>query len=543
MKHGRTYLEPVSWATVALALLATFGCSPNEPETQGSISLRVYLEEPAVGGFSLSPSQGIPDSVVARVFRGGAGANLETSSGAAINGASEVALTITCVAEKDKKVSVELFSGRHMVYFGVDEQVDVVEGENTNVMIDAWDMYVNRLDVTPSMVIEGTSYTVSWSRPAAAGSFLLLESPDTDFPQKQTQSYLTPDTVWVTPSPRPPGAYYYAVIPLNPYAWGTPSNVAYGYVQTVGEQPPSINSVYPSAAAPGERVTLRGVNMDLPGTRVFVGGFECPVVSASESELDFVVAAGASTGPIRLETLMGIIDPLPPVWITVNRIAYVSATGDDADWYAGLLKEEPSINSGLAMVPLAEVADRDMRVFDVIILAHDVGNSGVVSDSPELDAIVNSGANVLAVGRGGRAYVSEVFTDIKGLSVTTEWRQDLYVLDGSMPIFQSPYPIAPLGPATVQMCWAPQPFSGIDIHFVLPLVMPLAALSIDAPQSYAMLYLGSGLQDQVHNVYWGFEGDPAELSERGRECVLNILSFLLDPTAMSVPPASASTGY
>ena len=541
MKHQRAYLGRVSRATLALALLAAFGCSPDEPDTQGSISLRVYLEEPAVGGFSLLPAQLTPDSVVARVFRAGAGANLETSSGAAINGASEVNLMITCVAEKDKKVSVELFSGRHMVYFGVDEQVDVVEGENTNVMIDADDMYVTSIDVNPSMVIEGAWYEVSWSRPTAAASFLLLESSDPDFPQQQTESFLTTEYDMIRQ--RPAGAYYYAVIPLNTYAWGTPSNVAYGYVQTVGEQPPSVNAVVPSAAAPGERVTLQGSNMDLPGTRVFVGGFECPVVSATESELDFVVAVGATTGPIKLETLMGIIDPQPPVWITVNRIAYVSATGGHADWYAGLVKGESSINSGLAMVPLAEVADRDMRVFDVIVLADDVGSGGVVSDSPELDAIVNSGANVLAVGRGGRAYVSEVFTDIKGLSVTTEWRQDLYVLDGSMPIFQSPYLIAPIGPATVQMCRAPQPFAGIDIHNVLPLVMPLAALSIDAPQSYAMLYLGSGLQNQVHNVYWGFEGDPAELSDQGPECVLNILSFLLDPTAMSVPLASASTGY
>jgi hypothetical protein len=541
MKHAKTYLGQISWAAVALALLATFGCSPDEPETQGSISLRVYLEEPAMDGFSLIPTQGMPDSVVARVFRGGAGANLETSSGAAINGASEVDLTITCVAEEGKKVSVELFSGPHMVYFGVNEQVDVVESENTNVMIDAWDMYVSSIDVTPTMVIEGASYTVYWSRPTAAGSFLLLESPDSDFPQQVTQSYLTTDTTLTFQ--RPAGAYYYAVVPINTYAWGTVSNVAYGYVQTVGEQPPSVNSVYPSDAAPGERVTLRGSNMDLPGTRVFVGGVECPVVSAKESELDFVVAVGANTGTISLETLMGIINPLPPVWITVNRIAYVSATGGDADWYADLMKGESSIISGLAMVPLAEVADRDMRVFDVIILADDVGSGGVVSDSPELDAIVNSGANVLAVGRGGRAYVSEVITEIKGLSVTTEWRQDLYVLDGSVPIFQSPYPIAPQGPATVQMCRAPQPFAGIDIDILnMPLVTPLAALSIDAPQSYVMLYLGSGLQNQVHNVYWGFEGKPAELSDQGQECVLNILNFL-DPSATSVPPAFASKGY
>jgi hypothetical protein len=540
MKHLGAYMGRVSWAIVALALLATFGCSPNEPETQGSISLRVYLEEPAVGGLSPSPLQGMPDSVVARVFRGGAGANLETSRGAAINGASEVDLTITCVAEKDKKVSVELFSGPHMVYFGVDEQVEVKENENSSVMIDADDMYVTSIDVNPSMVIEGTSYTVSWSPPTAAASFLLLESSDPDFPQQQTESFLTTENDMIRQ--RPPGAYYYAVIPLNTYVWGTPSNVAYGYVQTVGEQPPFINSVVPSAAAPGERVTLRGSNMDLPGTRVFVGGVECPVVSASETELDFVVALGASTGSITLETLMGIINPLPPVWITVNRIAYVSATGSDADWYEGLVKSESSINSGLAIVPLAEVADRDMRVFDVIILADDVGSGGVVSDGPEMQAIVNSGANVLAVGEGGRAYVSELVTDLKGLSVTTESRQDLYVLDGSMPFFQSPYPIAPQGPATVQMCRAPQPFAGIDIQKVLLRVTPLAALSIDAPQSYAMLYLASGLQNQVDNVYWGFEGDPAELSDQGRECVLNILSFL-DPSATSVPAASASVGY
>lgn len=520
---------------LAAALAALNGCSSvNEPSARGTISLQFYLEG-AYGDPSLAPTQQNPDSVVVRVFRGGAGVDEETSAGVAVNGAPSVDVMITCIAENDKKVSVELFIGETMFYFGVDEHVDVVEDENSSVSIDAFDIFVDRVEVSDELIEPGDpALDIYWSRVPAAGSYLMLESTSPDFAPHLTQSFLTTDTI-MTRS-RPAGPWYYAVVPLNSYTVGSVSNVAYSYVTSPGELPPSIDGMGPAHAAPGEVVTLTGRNLDVPG-RIWLGTAICPLLSASEAEIRFAVPLSGRTGPVTFENLFNSVRV--PADLVVDRIAYVTRTNQDASnaqWYVDLVAQEFSVSSGVAVVPLSEVADRDMTVFDVIIVAHDVGTGGVEPNQETVDAISRSAAHVLAIGRGGQAFLSLAFIEMSGRTVTRQLRRDLFIPDGSLSLFQSPHQIAPQGPSVQAMCVTDQVFGGIQMDdIVLPSsVTTLAALSQTSADSYALLALeATVLFRTTYNFYWGYEGNPDLLTDVGRQCVANLISYLAGQGASS----------
>jgi hypothetical protein len=540
--HLRHAAAVAAMIALVIALVIAAGCSPlTEPEPTGTIALVLYLDDAPDGDVSPAPAQVAPDSVLVRVFRGGVGVTAETSRGAAINGAGSVNLTITCVAENDKKVSVELFSGGTMLYFGVDENVDVMVDENTDVMVDARDILIDRVEVTDQLIEPGDPPPdVYWSRVPAASSYLLLESSSPNFEPQFTQSFLTTDTV-MTRS-RPAGAWYYTVAPLNPYTVGSPSHVVYTYVTTAGEQQPQIDGMAPSAVTPGGRVTLSGQNLDVPG-RVWLGTSICPIVSTSETELVFAVPAAGQTGPVVYENLLN--DATAPGTLVVQRIAYVTRTDQgvsDSQWYIDLVQNENSLTSGVAVVPLGAMADQDMRVFDVIVVAHDVGTSQYGPGLAQVQSIVASGANVLAVGRGGQAFLSMAFTELSDLGATLEYRPDLYIPDGSLLLFQSPYSIAPLGGSYQVMCQDDQPFSGIDVE-VRPASVTAYAVLSDTTQNSLVLFdveATSQSMQPVHNLYWGYEGDPDRLSSRGRQCVTNLITYLAG-SASSVPAVSERT--
>jgi len=536
----RTVLDAVllTAACIVAALVAVNGCSPvNEPSPRGTISLQLYLEG-ASGDLSLAPAQTDPDSIVVRVFRGGSGVTEETSAGVAVNGAPSVDVTITCIAENDKKVSVELFIGSTMFYFGVDEHVDVVENENSSVSIDAYDIFVDRVEVSDALIEPGDPpLDIYWSRVPAASSYLMLESTSPDFPAHLTQSFLTPDTVMTRN--RPAGPWYYAVAPLNPYAVGSISNIAYTYVTSPGETPPSIDAMKPAHAAPGEVVTLTGSNLDVPG-RIWLGTATCPLLSASETEIRFAVPLSGRTGPVTFENLINSVRV--PTDLVVDRIAYVTRTNQDASgaqWYIDLVEQELSVSSGVAVVPLSEVADREMTVFDLIIVAHDVGTGGVEPNQATVDAIAHSRAHVLGIGSGGYAFLSLAFAELGGPTVTRQSRRDLYIPDGSLSLFQAPHQIAPAGPSVQVMCEPDQVFGGIRVEeIVLPSsVATYAALSQTSADSYALLSLEvTVLLRTTYNFYWGYEGAPELLTDVGRQCVANLISNLAGSGA-SLPAA------
>jgi hypothetical protein len=237
-------------ASIVLALIASApGCSRTSgPEEPGSITLNLYIGPGSGGRIAAAPAQLIPDSVVARVFRGGEGVTREVSTGVVIDGIGPVEITLSCIAEDNKKVSVELFESGTMWYFGVDENVDVAPNRQTDVVIDARDISIDLLEVTPEVVTEGTAYTVSWSGVPAASSYLLFESTSPGFEPGATESFLTTDTEMVFQNDA--GTYYYMVAPVNRYTVGTPAGAASGSVQAGGTAP-VIDPVDPPAPPPG----------------------------------------------------------------------------------------------------------------------------------------------------------------------------------------------------------------------------------------------------------------------------------------------------
>jgi len=71
-------------------------------------------------------------------------------------------------------------------------------------------------------------------------------------------------------------------------------------------------------------------------------------------------------------------------------------------------------------------------------------------------------------------------------------------------------------------------------------VTTYAALSeTDSPNSWALLEVVATIQLQqtVHNVYWGYEGDPNQLTNLGRGCVANVIVYLVGAKT-AVPAAS-----
>jgi hypothetical protein len=536
---------------IILVVAAAVGCSrTNEPESHGTINVRFYFDEPGQEGISFSPAQVTLDSVIVRVFRGGSGVTHETARGLRINGAGQVDMTITCVAENDKKVSVELFGGYAMRYFGVDEHVDVNENENTSIMIDARDIFVDQLDVTPqTYVYDPTppvpSHQVSWTAVDAAASYLVVESSSPGFEQQNTQSFLTTDVSMTFTHAG--GAWYYMVAPLNPYAVGSFSDMGYAYVQSPGELPPQIDAVTPWEAAPGEPVTLTGRNLGVPG-RVLIGTAECPTVSASETELVFIVPVTAHTGSISFEHVMGTVVDVPGTFV-VDRIAYVTGASPDdpvTNAYVALIENSQSISSGVAVVPVDELADRDMRVFEVIIVAHDVAGAQFGPSPAEVQAISGSGAQVFAVGRGGEAYLALVFASLNGSSVPdASPERELYFSDSS-PIFGSVSPTpAPGSYLEISATDPGELFSSFDFGGFPPSSLTQYA-SLASTQSNVVLFdfvSTDAMQRQTHNFFWGHRGNPQDLiPESGQQLVLSVIRFLANVN-LSVPAAPVPVSF
>ena len=524
----RTFVFNAATLLVATAAVLTClsGCSrTGGPETAGSITLHLDTAR-NIDGVAASPEQVSPDSVAVSVFRGGQGIIREVSRGVAIDAPGPIEITVSCIAENSKKVSVELFEAGKMRYFGVDENVDVAENRQTDVLIAARDIYVDLIDVTPQVVVEGTAYTVTWSGVPAAASYLLIESTGPGFEQPQTQSYLTTATEMTFQ--RGPGAYYYMVAPLNAYTVGALSAVVFSYVQSVGEVPPGVDSVEPVEAPPGALVVLSGSNLDLPGSRVFIGSFPCQTVRAEESKLTVRVPLDAHSGDITVQTVLGTVDV--PVYFVVDRIAYVTSSGQDEAVYKEMLAGDPAITSGMAAVNLADVTDRDMTVFDLIVVANDLANGPVGPGGSAVQAIAESGASVLAVGAGGYAWLVLYLPEAEQLGISRESQRSIFVPDGTLPLFQTPYTIAPAGAATIEIVQSNQFFRGLDVaaQSKPDYVTVYAALSSTNPDSYVLLGVASATAESPPPVlYWGYEGDPGQLTKQGTECVLNLFHYLM----------------
>lgn len=544
------------WTTaVFLVVFMALGCSrttaPPVAENQGTIALRLTLDPTAIEELSQRSKSHRPDlaplaldSVVVRVFRPGAGNVLETYQGVAIGGsASEVDVTVTCRAEAHKKVSVELFDRRRMMFFGVEENVTVETSKNTQVVIEAWDIYLDYFILWPEVLAPTELFGIAWSGVPAATAYGVQESTTEDFDDVVWETVTTDTLLFLT---RNVGAHYFRVVPLNPYVVGSVSEVKYCYVTDGTEPPQSISRIDPPGAPPGDEVTITGVNLDLPGTLAYIGAVQCPIISCSETEMVIHIPLNGRSEYVRLWNILDQDFVYSPVPLSVERIAYVSSsgTGGVSDGYVDLIATADPVvadASGVALVSLKDLDERDMSVFDVIILARDTGTLSTEWGGDHQRAMVvdRSGAQVLAIGEGGAAYLQQANSLYGALSASIATQYDLQVLDNTLPIFTEPYSVSLQAGNMLRICFAPDEVAAFRIGGVVPQEFTLHAARADLSEEYPLMDAAEGVSPEtIRDFLWGYNGNPADLTNEARYCFLNVIHLLVN-TSYAVPLQTA----
>jgi hypothetical protein len=135
--------------TCATAVLFALACSDTtQPEfgPQGTVTLHfasaATTSVPSHNTSTIAMAAPGIDSVVVRVFRPGQPITQEISKGVAL-GTSDVDVSLACIAESGKRVSVDLFEGGKFTHHGFKAGVSVVKGQQTAVSIDAYEFTVS----------------------------------------------------------------------------------------------------------------------------------------------------------------------------------------------------------------------------------------------------------------------------------------------------------------------------------------------------------------------------------------------------------------
>ena len=542
-KTRARYRPPeVFLAVAALFVLILAGCShtadPPFDDGLGTINMRLTLVLPqgpeSVGAEAAQP---VVDSVAVLVFRGGSGAALEVKKGVPVPGSTtEIDVSVRCVAESGKKVGVELFDGGTMVYFGVDGDVTVRANRNTDVTIDAVDIWIDDVVITPVLAAVDETVSLSWDGVRAVGAYLVQESR-TEYFDSVVWETLTTDTLLLLT--RGLGPHFFRVVPVNQYTNGTSSKAVYCYVASAGELPPSITGVAPAAVPPGGYVTISGVNLDLPGTEIYVGSSRCLIVSAREDEMTIQIPLTGQTDHIYLWSILGTYYSPDP--LVVQRIAFVTGdnAGDQAAGWIPLITYDPAVIrwSGVDVIVVDQLDSRDMSVFDLIVVANDTGDlAGNWGNNPaRAQAVAASGAQVLAIGVGGAEYLGLTHADFTGREVAVRAQTSLFVPDAGLLIFSSPYQVPIVGPGELSLCSSPEDVVAFRVDAgIVPSHMWLYATYIDDQNYYPIMdsMVGSG-QTAVISFFWGYDGNPTGMTPTANGFFLNVINML-----MSVKPVA-----
>jgi len=232
--------------------------------------------------------------------------------------------------------------------------------------------------------------------------------------------------------------------------------------------------------------------------------------------------------------------------LLANRIAYVGATGQlagnflDTLWNHG----EDIEWSGLAYIPLPELDTRDMSVFDVVLVANDtgtdIGNWGGNHPGRAI-AITASGANVLAIGAGGSAFLRLAASVFAGLTVRATTGTSVYASSPSADIFTTPHKVTTSSlPQWVDTCQKPEQCFAFDISSSgKPAGVSLYASSQVLNDRWILC--DAVLVDATRTrryLFWGLSADPKGFTTQGQDCLSNAV-YQLYRERGAVPPATA----
>ena len=532
-----------------MAALAALSCSrATEPETgpQGSIVFRMEAAPQAVPGrgssMFASTAPGI-DSVVVKVFHPGSPIQPETSKSAVID-ANPVELNIACIAESGKRVSVDLYDDGVFTHHGYATGVNVVKGQQTGVAIDAYPFDVTSFSVSPGIVVSPAPFNLAWDGSPAADRYLVQCSPTSDFGTIEW-SYTAIDT-YVT-AQLPTGSHYFRVVPQTDFANGQPCDWEFGYTRN-GTNDVKITSFDPIAGIPGDIVTIRGENLDYPGYQAYIGAIQMTVVSVSWGTMQCVIPLHAVTDGVTVTNGLGS-DTKPFV---VQRVAYVTSSGVDAVGYVKALAEHENDFgfSGVAVLPLTELDTRDMSVFDIIIVAHDTGTSisnwggGVAG---RVNAIANTDANVIAMGRGGAVFL--MLTGVSTTSYLTAPDPDgkYYIPSASPQVISTPHDIGAglegwndkTQPLTTHLEYSSAP-AGVNLYATRDCDRLLACLGPTDEWVLADFRFDNPDGKPVIYFFWGYADDANQLMGKAKDCLGNIMFLLYRDRWLQPAPTSVS---
>lgn len=499
--------------------------SPQAPSREeGRVVLRIA---PAPAGrvtAGNAPAAADYDSVAVRVFRAGATLRLEAAKGAAIAGDAPVEVSIACVPEPGKKVSVELFAAGVTRYHGADDDVDVAPGVRTAVSIDVRAFFVGAVSVSPATVNEGSPFLLSWNATGAAEYYRVEASTRSDFATVGWQQDVADTTIEAGFGP---GAHYFRVTPVTRYAGGAPTAPQLGYVLG-GSGALAVTGLSAPAVIPGETVTIMGENLDYPGTEAWMDGRELAIESVAWDEMVVRIPVQATTARVSVAGTLGIGES--PEVLRVQRIAYVTTGGEFAVSYADLVDRvaQDVGNSAMAVIPAAQLDWRDMGVFDIIMVAGDTGSDpdNWGGSATRAAVVMGSGARILAIGEGGASFVRAVAGVSAGTGVAETMQTSWYTGTPGAEVFTTPHAVTfGLLPQWVDMC--------NDASRTIALVS--GGTTPAGVEVYAESGIGNGRWVLVEFrpaanprrvVFWGHAADPAGLTTGGQACLANVLNLL-----------------
>lgn len=523
---------------VTVATIVVACSSPNEPLPPGGrVVFRFQpqsVSSAAADGRAASATAATFDSVIVRVFRAGGSIVQEAAKGAAITGPEPIELALGCIAEQNKRVSVELFEAGAMTYHGANTDVDVNADKDTSVNVDAYLFTIAGLVLSPGMVPEGSSFSMQWNSAPAAGWYRVQSSATPDFATVAWEQSVTDTLLDAAP---PAGMHYFRVLPMTQFATGSPTGAQPGYVAG-GSGSIKITGFNPEEAIPGDSFTIEGENLDYPGTRAWIGSDELVVESATWNSMVVTLPLVAKTAKVAATSGSAALgsDTYSKPFVA-QRVAYVTDGGGFAAQYVSALATHGNDfgNSGVAVVPVEDLDWRDMNAFDIVIVADDTGAipaSWGGGTPARASAIAVSRANVLAMGKGGAVFL-EIATS--GANVPQQTATDdgvYYVPDTGAQIFTTPHSA---GATDMTFCTVPartvsfqitaRP-TDVNLYASTGKNCPILVCSPNDRWVLSDFRFSNPGGTPVIYFHWGYAGDPDDLTARAVDCLGNVMYML-----------------
>ena len=547
----------------ATIILLSMGCSQVDAPVvsdQGSISLRFNLGTDSAGG-PAALSSGSPalqralaaaDYAVVKVFRPGNDYQFEVADGETIPPPpATLEMSIAVIAENNKRVAVELYENSKLIYFGVNENVDVSKDQNTHVSIVATQYESGGMWHVPTIVAEGVDFEMRWSRVRPADWYRIQESPFPDF-SVISWTGVSPDTfVVVAGGDLPRGDYYFRVAGVNPYSqsdWG-PGH----YVRVFGD--PVVYAVTDPDGSPDDlavegirgetqvTATLKGEDFDFPNTKVNVFGQPAQILSMptrNEMVIQFDIPDGAFSGRVTVSNLLGT--SVSDAKVYVLNIAYIAGPADSgydetAASYKAMIDGYGAeiLDSRVAIVPYDWLPFfNTLDMFDLIIVGWDTGidpADWAGGDLGSAGLMRDAEAPVLGLGLGGSALFELLGLDIGLYSAESAVQSGAFVIDESDKLFSSPQfiNVPPTNYLNLYATQADQLSVFADIFGLPAGVTPYAMRSQLASFFPLIEQKTSGGTNGKTYFLWGFYDPPGNLTVQGQQLTENVVAYLLEP--------------